>query len=177
MRYLLLLFLSFPAYAAIIDAQAVKWHLNGSAGSGTISGFFTSAGNTITDWNIVWRTPFNSVLTLTPNCGQPIGDVGVPPPGNCSWPEIGWAEVLSPTHLHFHWDSTPDSDRQLDLLLTAPLGIEPNSTTGTFIWHDFMLGTQFDPVQGTITAPEPSVFIALLIMLLGCKLWKRNRMS
>lgn len=173
MRYLLMLFLSFPAYAAVIDGAA-KWNLEATfTAPGDITdklvGFFTVQNNVITDYNLNWLHGLDRSLPW-PYCGGS-------DPSRCNK-----ADIISPTHLRFYYAGSPASETILNLFLSAPLDSAANTiqlspTTDyafsyAFEHLNFVSGSITDPpIKSAI--PEPSI---PGILGIGLYLWMIRRL-
>lgn len=176
MRFIFLLFLSFPAYSAItaipVD-QPVVWdaHFAGMTG-GTLGNFpnaldgnFTVQGGVITDW-------FFNLEPLIPRQGFTLDPVSA---DDC--PEdivCNVASFLSPTHLLFQHLASPFRTTNLDIFLSGPLseGVTANVELRALYSDLIFTGA------GAFFAPEPSsatVLGTILGMWLTARLLGRLR--
>jgi len=160
---LLLPFSSLHAYAAVAHLeQPITWrvfalpghfvgnlHLPHTDPLGSLSGSFTTLGDMIIDWNFVDSSRLR-IMDLSPTRLCADGETG------CST-----AAFLSPTHILFHYNSSPASTQSLDLVLDAPLSEGVHFTADLFTQY----GQQAFHGEGLLAVPEPTPLASLGIFL------------
>lgn len=168
MRYLLLLFLSFPAYGAVIDVNLpITWEVHAALPlnhpafpGGDLVGSFTTDQDRITQWD------FEPI----PFYHWPSSDAICPssPSSNCNQ-----ATFISPTHLHFNYFGTYSSRASLELFLSAPLGGQSVTLTGADYTYfnggdqtvHYDAGTVTSGVAAAIPEPHSLLFLALALAI------------
>lgn len=162
MRYLLLLLLSFPAYAE-------TWFVTASFDDpgGTVNGQFTTEGQTINSWSFLTTSGLhfdNKVQCF-------------PPDNFCTTETV---TIFDPAHLYFlHVPSSGTAGlHSFELWLSGPL------QTGVKVVNaDFVEAYGFNHlgrmVSGSIShAPEPETwaFLAAILTIQGMR-WVRSRLT
>ena len=187
MRYLLLLFLSFPAYAGVTP---VTWHvsMSGRVFEGDVSpvweGSFTTIGSTITDWFFELGfppfLPFELQSGTTYCFEETKCNTAAFVDRPCqvfSWHCDPTPTFVEPTYILFSFLSSPFSTTQLQLELDGPLSPQGVRAIGSvfgfysnFIFHG--AGTVSVVPEPTSAALGMTLSIMLIARLLGRRLYR-----